>query len=75
MQLISDGFIGNKASVGVLGNMAASMFTYMGAKTSLEQSIPSLIDYISPPKTEQEQNEILIQKLTAWSTHMAAGAF
>lgn len=71
MQLVNDGMLGNKVLGYSLGSIASALFSYMGAKTSLQDVIPSLMDYVYPPKTaeekKREQQHLISERLLAFA--------
>lgn len=75
--MYNDGVIGNLGILEVLGSLTAGQFNKMLPKTAqpykLQSIIPSVYDYLYPPRSEQDKKAQVSQNLLAFAM-MAPGA-
>ena len=64
MLLVIDGFIGNKATSSALGSIGSAIYTYLGAKTTVKEIVPSMYDYICP---HEDKEADVAKKLVAFA--------
>jgi hypothetical protein len=69
--MYSDGLIGNKGILEVLGTLTAGQFNKMLPKGkpayTLEDIIPRAYNYLYPPLTEQEKKKLVSDRLLAFA--------
>lgn len=75
--MYSDGLIGNRGILEVLGNLTAGQFNKMlpkgHAPYTLEKIISRAYDYIYPPLSDEQKKDAVSQQLLAFAM-MAPGA-
>jgi hypothetical protein len=76
--MLSDGMIGNKATLVALSSLTTGNLNSKIAKTAkpfeMKDVLPSTHEYIVPPLTEEEQKAEVNNKLTAFISMMPGSA-